>query len=249
MNDDVQGLERIQGRQPELGRQDRILKLARPTALLIAASFLLMGQASRMNIAEAQYITFNDNVPPNSGCYKPELYDHGVNMMVKVWSNSLTAEDLRSSGIQPMEGFLDGLSQVQAGKLAQVVAKDLSRLKDTGIVVDNQLPRDASGKYPIHFYVQINLESIKRTSGEVTGYVAAVHLEEVCSTWGEGKNIGSGVRTVEVPGILILSTLNDMVRNVEDLVYDNVMDVVKARRQAIADANSQNKQAVPEKRP
>jgi hypothetical protein len=79
--------------------------------------------------------------------------------------------------------------------------------------------------------------------------VAAVHLEEVCSTWGEGKNIGSGVRTVEVPGILILSTLNDMVRNVEDLVYDNVMDVVKARRQAIADANSQNKQAVPEKRP
>jgi hypothetical protein len=249
MKDDVQGHDQIQERPVKLERENRRFKQAGAASLIVAASLLLMGQTSRTNTAEAQYVTFNENVLPTSGCYKPELYDHGVNMMVKVWSDSLTAEDLRSSGIQPMEGFLDGLSQVQAGKLAQVVAKDLSRLKDTGIVVDNELPRDVSGKFPIHFYVQINLESIKRTSGEVTGYVAAVHLWEVCSVWGEGKNIGSGVRTVEVPGILILSTLNDMVRNVEALVYDNIMDVVKARRQAIVDANSKNKQTGPEKKP
>jgi len=251
MDGDDQGLEQIQERQLKLERQNRRFRLKKvgAAALIVAASFLLMGQASRTNTAEAQYVTLNEKVQPTSGCYKPELYDHGVNMSIKVWSNSLTAEELRQLGIQPSEGFLEGLSQVQAGRLAQVMAKDLSRLKDTGIVVDNELPRDASGKIPIHFYVQINLEALKLNSGEVTGYVAAVHLEEVCSVWGKGKDIGSGVRMVEVPGILRLSTLDVMVRNVEDMVYDNVMDVMKARRQAIGDANSNNKQAVPEKKP
>jgi predicted transcriptional regulator with HTH domain len=55
---------------------------------------------------------------------------------------------------------------------------------------------------------------------------------------GEGKNIGLGIREIEIPGILMLLTLNDMVRNVEDLVYDNVMDVVKVRRQGIGTAPS-----------
>jgi hypothetical protein len=211
-----------------------------------------MGQASRTNTAEAQYVTLNEKVQPTSGCYKPELYDHGVNMSIKVWSNSLTAEDLRPLGIPPLEGIgsvFEGISQIQAGRLAKVVAKDLSRLKDTGIVVDNDLPKEANGKIPVHFYVQINFEALKLNSGEVTGYVAAVHLEELCSIWGEGKNIGFGIREVEVPGILRLSTLDVMVRNVEDLVYDNVMDVVRARRQAIVDANSKNTQAVPDKKP
>ena len=134
-------------------------------------------------------------------------------------------------------------------QLPRLIAKDLSRLKDTGIVVDNALPRDAGGKIPIHFEVQINLDSEKLSSGEVTGYVASVHIAEICSAWGEGNNLGMSIREVDVPGILRLSTLNEMVRNVEDLVYDNVMDVVRARRQAIVDANSKIKQAVPEKKP
>ncbi len=249
MNRDVQGLEQIQKRRLRLSSPNRRLKQARLTSLIIAASFLLMGLASRTNPAEAQYVTFNEKVPPTSGCYKPELYDHGVNMSIKVYSDALTAGDLSSSGIPPSEGFLGGISQVQAGALAQVVAKDLSRLKDTGIVVDNALPKEASGEIPVHFYVQINLEPLKRNSGEVTGYVAAVNLEEVCSVWGGGKDIGMSIRQIEVPGILRLPTLNEMVHNVEDLVYDNIMDVVKARRQAIGDTNSKNKQVVPEKKP
>jgi hypothetical protein len=234
----------MKGAQPS-----RRLKRAKPAALIITASFFLMGYAPRTNTAEAQYVTFNEKVPPTSGCYKPELYDHGVNMDIKVWSTSLTEKDLSSLGIQPSEGPFEGLSQVQAGRLAQVVAKDLSRLKDTGIVVDNALPKDASGEIPVHFYVQINLEPLKRNSGEVTGYVAAVHLKEVCSAWGEGKDMGMGIREAEVPGILILPTLNEMVRNVEDLVYDNVMAVVMARRQGIRDAKSNNKQAAPGRKP
>jgi len=249
MNDNIHGLERIQERHLKLERPNRRLKLTKPASFIVAALLLLMGQASRTNTAEAQYVTLGEKVPPASGCYKPELYDHGVNMSIKVWSNSLTSEDLLSSGIQPSKGFLDGLSQVQAGKLAEVIAKDLTRLKDTGVVVDNALPIDASGKIPIHFQVQINLDSEKLISGEVTGYVASVHISEICSAWGEGKNLGMSIREVDVPGILRLSTLNEMIRNVEDLVYDNVMDVVKARRQAIVDANSKIKQAVPEKRP
>lgn len=219
---------------------------------IIAASFLLMGLASRTNTAEAQYVTLGEKVPPTSGCFKPELYEHGVNMGIKVWSGSLTAGDLRPLGIPPSEGLesvFEGLSQTQAGRLAKVIAKDLSRLKDTGIIVDNALPRDASGKIPVHFWVQINLEALKRNSGEVTGYVAAVHLEELCSIWGEGKDIGSGIREIELPGLLIFSNLNDMVRDLEALVYDQIMDVVKARRQAIVDVDSKNKQTVPEKKP
>ena len=134
-------------------------------------------------------------------------------------------------------------------QLPRLIAKDLSRLKDTGIVVDNALPRDAGGKIPIHFEVQINLDSEKLSSGEVTGYVASVHIAEVCSVWGEGKDIGKGVRMVEFPGILRLSTLNEMVRNVEDLVYDNIINVVRARRQAIADADSKDNKVLPEKKP
>jgi len=33
------------------------------------------------------------------------------------------------------------------------------------------------------------------------------------------------------------------------LVYGNVMDVVRARRQVVGDANSKNNKAVPEKNP
>ncbi|MGD0521969.1 MAG: hypothetical protein ABSA48_11990 [Terracidiphilus sp.] len=249
MNGDVQGLEQIQERQLKLERPNRRLKLAKPAAFMVAALLLLMGQASRTNTAEAQYVTLGEKVLPTSGCYKPELYDHGVNMAIKVYSGSLTAEDLRPLGIPPSKGLesvFEGIPEVQLPKL---VAKDLSRLKDTGIVVDNDLPKEANGKIPIHFQVQIYLDSEKLISGEVTGYVATVRLEELCSVWGEGKNIGMSIREVDVPGILRLSTLNDMVRNIEDLVYDNVMDVVRARRQAIVDANSKIKQAVPEKKP
>ncbi|MGA3370582.1 MAG: hypothetical protein ABSC48_02355 [Terracidiphilus sp.] len=249
MDGDVLGREQIQERQSRLAGPNLRLKQARPAVLVIAASFLLMGQTSRTNTAEAQYVTFNEKVPQTSGCYKPELYDHGVNMAIKVWSNSLTAEDLRPLGISPSKGpesIFEGIPEVQLPKL---VAKDLSRLKDTGIVVDNALPRDASGKIPIHFQVQINLDSEKLISGEVTGYVASVHIAEICSAWGEGKDLGMSIREVDVPGILRLSTINEMVRNLDDWVYDAVMDVVKARRQSTGAANSKNKQAVPEKKP
>ncbi len=78
----------------------------------------------------------------------------------------------------------------------------------------------------------INLEPVKLVSGQVTGYVAAVHLEEICSIWGEGKNIGMGIREFEIPGILALPTLDEMLRNLEGLTYDHVMEIVKARREA-----------------
>jgi hypothetical protein len=252
MKGDDQSERKTQDRQWWIEGSIRRLKPTKPVALIIAALFLLIGAASQTNTAAAQYVTLGEKIPPTSGCYKPELYDHGVNMDIKVWSASLTAGDLRQLGAPPPEGLesaFEGMSQVQAGRLARVVAKDLSRLRDTGTVVANELPKGADGQTPVHFYVQINLETVKSKSGEVTGYVAAVHLEELCSVWGEGKDIGMGVREVEVPGILILSNLADMVRNVEDLVYDKVIDFVSARRQSVGDANSKSKQAPPEKKP
>ncbi len=249
MNDDVLGHERIQERLVKLERQNRRLKQAGATAIIVAACLFLMGQASRANTAEAQYVTFNENVPPTSGCYKPELYDHGVNISIKVYSISLTAEDLRSSGIQPNVGMFDGMPQMQAAQLAQVVARDLSRLKDIGIVVDNDLPKESNGEIPVHFYASINLAAVRTNSGQVTAYVASAHIAEICSVWDKGKDLGMSVREVEVPGILILPTLNEMVHNLDNLVYDNVMDVVKARRQASLDKNSKIKQTVPEKKP
>jgi hypothetical protein len=114
------------------------------------------------------------------------------------------------------------------------VAKDLSRLKDTGTITVNELPKGVNGEVLIHFYVQINLEPVKLSSGQVTGYVAITHLEEICSSWGEGKDVGMGIREVEVPSVLILSTLDEMLRNLDGLIYDNVMEVVKVRRQGTA---------------
>ena len=104
MHRDVQGLEQTQEQQLTLAKPDRRLKRAMLAALIVASSFLLSAQASQANTAEAQYVTFNEKVPLTSGCYKPELYDHGVNMSIKVWSVSLTTEDLRTLGVQPSGG-------------------------------------------------------------------------------------------------------------------------------------------------
>jgi hypothetical protein len=151
-------------------------------------------------------------------------------------------------GVQPSEIPFEGFPQADASKLGQIIAKDLSRLKDTGIVTVNDLPREPGGEIPVHFYAQINLEPMKLASGQVTGYAAVVHLNEICSVWGEGKEIGMGVREFEVPGVLMLSTLDEMVRNLEGLIYDHVMEVVKARRQAGA-GPPLKKQEAPEKKP
>jgi len=118
MNGDVQGFEQIQERQLKLTRLNRRLKQVRPAALIVAASFLLMGQASRTNTAEAQYVTLGEKVLPTSGCYKPELYDHGVNMAIKVWVNSLTAEDLRPLACIMHERVSDELLRGKGGSLA-----------------------------------------------------------------------------------------------------------------------------------
>jgi hypothetical protein len=198
---------------------------------------------------EAQFVNLDEKVPETSGCYKPSTYHDGVNLSIKVWSHTLQASDFRSLGIQPSEIPFAGFPQAAASKLAEVIAKDLSRLKETGIVTVNDLPKEAGGKIPVHFYVQINLEPIKLNSGQVTGYAAVVHLDEVCSVWGEGKEIGMGVREFEVPGMLMLSTLDEMVRNLEALIYDHVMEVVKARRQAGVGTPLKKQEAVPEKKP
>ena len=58
-----------------------------------------------------------------------------------------------------------------------------------------------------------------------------------------------GVREFEVPGMLMLSTLDEMVRNLEALIYDHVMEVVKARRQAGVGTPLKKQEAVPEKKP
>jgi hypothetical protein len=184
--------------------------------------------------AKAQFVTLGEKVPPTSGCYQPFTYDQGVNLDIKLWSLYLKASDLRSLGIQPSDIPFEGFPQVDASKLAQILAKDLSRLKDTGTITVNDLPRSVDGKVLIHFYAQINLEPVKLSSGQVTGYVAAAHLTEVCSSWGEGKDVGMGIREIEIPGVLMLSTLDEMLRNLENLIYDQVMEVVKARRQAAA---------------
>lgn len=188
--------------------------------------------------AEAQFVTLSENLPPTSGCSKPWTYDHGVNLDIKVWSNDLAASDLRSVGIEPSQVPLEGFPQVDAGKVAEIIVKDLSRLKDTGVITASGLPKGPKGEILIHFYAQINLEPLHLTSGQLTGYVAALHLDEVCSTFGEGKNIGVSVREIEIPGLLKLSTLEEMVRNVEGLIYDEVMGVVKVRRQALVNLPS-----------
>ena len=211
--------------------------------VLVAAALCVV-----VSPVEAQFVTLGEKVPETSGCYKPSTYDNGVNLDVKVWSFNLQASDFRSLGIQPSEIPLEGFSQADAGKLAQIIAKDLSRLKDTAIVTANDLPKAGNGEILIHFCAQINLEPMKLTSGQVTGYAAVVHLNEICSVWGEGKEIGMGVREFEVPRMLMLSTLDEMVRNLEALIYDHVMEVVKARRQAGVGAPLK-KQAVPEKKP
>ena len=117
------------------------------------------------------------------------------------------------------------------------------------MVTANVLPKEPGGEIPVHFYVQINLEPMKLTSGQVTGYAAVVHLNEICSVWGEGKEIGMGIREFEVPGMLLLSTLDEMVRNLESLIYDHAMEIVKARRQAGSDTSLKKQGAVSEKKP
>ena len=217
---------------------------ARLGVVLVAAALCVV-----VSPVEAQFVTLGEKVPATSGCYKPSTYSDGVNLMLKVWSFNLASSDLRSLGIQPSEIPLAGWPQASAGKLAEVIAKDLSRLKDTGIITANSLPKESDGEIPVHFYAQINLEPTKLTSGQVTGYVAVVHLEELCSVWGEGKDVGMGIREVEVPGVLMLSTLDEMVRNIEGLIYDRIMEVVKARRQAGEGAPIKKHEVAPEKKP
>ena len=225
--------ERTQMQPPKLDAQR--IRSKRPGAglLVVLAMLVIMVPTSPTNTAEAQNVTFNENAPLTSGCYKPALYEHGVNMAIKVYSNTLTTEDLRTIGIDESKNPFGAFSQIEAGRLGQVIAKDLSRLKDTGIVVDNGLPKESDDEIPVYFEVTINLEETKLTSGRVTGYVAATQLNEICSVSGKGKDLVISTRRIEVPGMLILPTLDEMVRNVEDLVYDHVMDAVKARRQAL----------------
>jgi hypothetical protein len=211
--------------------------------VLVAAALCVV-----VSPVEAQFVTLGEKVPETSGCYKPATYNNGVNLDIKVWSNTLAASDFRSLGIQPSEIPFEDLPP-GAGKLAQIIAKDLSRLKDTGIVTANDLPKGGNGEILIHFYAQINLEPMKLTSGQVRGYAAVVHLNEICSVWGEGKEIGMGVREFEVPGMLMLSTLDEMVRNLGELIYDHVMEVVKARRQAGVGTSLKKQEAAPEKKP
>lgn len=105
-----------------------------------------------------------------------------MNLDIHVWSYLPKASDFQSLGVQPSDIPFEGFPGADATKAAQIVAKDLSRLKDTGTITVNDLPKGMNGQVLIHFYVQINLEPKKLSSGQVTGYVATIHLEEICSS-------------------------------------------------------------------
>ena len=66
--------------------------------VLVAAALCVV-----VSPVEAQFVTLGEKVPETSGCYKPSTYNNGVNLDIKVWSNTLAASDLRSLGIQPSE--------------------------------------------------------------------------------------------------------------------------------------------------
>ena len=151
------------------------------------------------------------DTPTPSSCSIPEKYESGVNMMIFVNSNE---------------------NMFEAYDMSKKIAEDLSRLKDTGKVVGKAVPKDDDGKLLVFYDVYIEYQVLKTQAGIITGYAAVTHVDEVCSLWGGGKNSGQSIRLVETPGFLILSTKEELLRNVEDWVYDRVMKVVRERRQS-----------------
>lgn len=186
---------------------------------LIGVAIILCG-VLRPLPASAQHLTI-DPMLPTSSCYNPEKYESGVNLAIFV--------DYTESMI---EGY----------DLSKRIAQDLSRLKDTGKVVAKELPKGDDGELLVHFDVYVEYQPLKTQLGVVTGYAAVTHINEVCSVLQDAaKNWAEGIRLVDTPGFLILSTKEELLNNVEGWIYDNVTKVVKERRQVKATSDSPQK--------
>jgi|SRR5579859_6997409 len=159
--------------------------------------------------SKCQFVT-RDAVSPSSGCHSSFAYDNGINLSISVIANTAQSST----------------------ELEQIIAKDISRFKDTGRITsastEAALP---AGQRPIEFNATIFWTELQ-VGGKTSAYAAAAFFIETCAIFGQDNSGGFSTHLLVIDRLTVQGTKEKLLDDLEKSLYDALVAEVKRRREA-----------------